>query len=185
MSAHQAVLATTSEVVLVRAAQAGDRAAFTELVRRRQGWLRALLLQLCGEAAEADDLAQETLVRAWRTLSQLRDANAFSAWLRSMAVRLFIDSRRLLRLALDETESLDKNASADPTPDQTAGARIDLEHALAMLTPMERLCIVLNLGEGHSHAEIEQMTGLPLGTVKSHITRGIQKARRVLGGVDE
>ena len=178
-------LARTSEAVLVRAAQAGDRAAFAELVQRRQGWLRALLRQMCGDAAEADDLAQETFLRAWRRLSQLRDANAFSGWLRSMAVRLFVDSRRRLMLEVDEMEALDDNASADPTPDHAVGARIDLERALAVLAPRERLCIVLNLAEGLSHAEIGQITELPLGTVKSHIARGLQKVRRTFGAAYE
>jgi RNA polymerase sigma-70 factor (ECF subfamily) len=185
LGTRQVALATTSEAVLVRAAQAGDRAAFTELVRRRQGWLRALHLQLCGGAAEADDLAQETFLRAWRRLSQLHDPLAFSGWLRSMAVRLFVDSRRRLRLELDEMASFDGTVSADPTPDYAAGAKIDLDRALAMLTPVERLCIVLNLGEGLSHAEVKQLTELPLGTVKSHIARGVQKIRRAFGGADE
>jgi RNA polymerase sigma-70 factor (ECF subfamily) len=178
-------LATTSEAVLVRAAQAGDRAAFTELVRRRQGWLRALLLQLCGRAADADDLAQETFLRAWRRLPQLREPNAFSGWLRSTAVRLFIDGRRQPRAEIDDPESFDGYVSADPTPDCVAGAKIDLERALAMLAPGERLCIVLNLSEGLSHAEIEQMTGMPLGTIKSHITRGTQKVRRAFGATHD
>jgi RNA polymerase sigma-70 factor (ECF subfamily) len=175
-------LSTTSEAVLVRAAQAGDRTAFSVLVQRRQGWLRALLLQLCGGAAEADDLAQETFLRAWRRLTQLRDPNAFSAWLRSLAVRRFVDARRGLRLQVDDPEALEASVDTDPTPDHAAGARIDLERALGLLMPAERLCIVLNLGEGLSHGEVEQLTGLPLGTVKSHIARGVQKVRRSLGG---
>ncbi len=178
-------LATTSEAVLVRAAQAGDRAAFAELVQRRHGWLRLLLLQLCGKADQADDLAQETLLRAWQRLSQLRDANAFSGWLRRMAVHHFIDSRRRLRLEIDEKAELDGSVSDDPPTDLAVGAKIDLERALAMLTAAERLCIVLNLGEGLSHGEIEQMTKLPLGTVKSHIARGIQKVRRSFGAGHE
>ena len=169
----------------MRAAQAGDRAAFTELVQRRQGWLRALLLQLCGRADEADDLAQETFLRAWRRLSQLRDLNAFSGWLRSIAVRLFVDSRRRARLEDGELEETEGSASADPAPDRAVGAKIDLERALALLTSRERLCIVLNLGEGLSHAEIERMTKLPLGTVKSHIARGTQKIRQTFGAAHE
>ncbi len=178
-------LATAAEAVLVRAAQAGDHIAFAELVRRRQGWLRGLLVHLCGQAAEADDLSQEVFVRAWQRLSQLREPNAFSGWLRSLAVRLFVDGRRRVRLAIDESDALEKHISADPLPDCVVGARIDLERALALLAPPERLCVVLNLGEGLSHAEIEQMTGLPLGTVKSHIARGTQRIRRALGDRDE
>ena len=61
-----------------------------------------------------------------------------------------------------------------------AGAKIDLERALARLSDAERLCVTLNHGEGLSHSEIVDMTGLPLGTVKSHVLRGTEKLRRML-----
>jgi RNA polymerase sigma factor (sigma-70 family) len=166
------------EAALVLAAQARDRAAFTELVRRREAWLRALLRRLTGNAAEADDLAQEVFMRAWRRLHALREAGAFGGWLRRLAVNLFIDARRIAR----ETDEIAEDAaSEDVAPERMAGARIDLERAMALLSSAERLCVTLNLGEGLSHGEIAEATSLPLGTVKSHVKRGTAKLRKMLG----
>jgi RNA polymerase sigma factor (sigma-70 family) len=172
---------TLPESTLILAAQARDRIAFEELVRRRERWLRALLRRLCGNAQQADDLAQEAFLRAWQSIARLREPGAFGGWLRRLAVRLFMDERRLLQADFNDGVTLDAIATADPTPSRTAEAQFDLERSLTLLSSAERLCIVLNLGEGMSHAEIEQATTIPLGTIKSHILRGTTKLRRALG----
>jgi RNA polymerase sigma factor (sigma-70 family) len=172
------------EAALVLAAQARDRAAFSELVRRREAWLRALLRRLTGNAAEADDLAQDVFIRAWRRLHSLRQPAAFGGWLRRLAVHRFIDAKRILRLEITESDG-DNVAAEDATPERAAAARIDLERALAQLNPAERLCLTLNLGEGLSHGEVAETTEMPLGTVKSHILRATAKLRRTLGGAHD
>lgn len=172
------------EAALVRAAQSRDQSAFAELVRRREGWLRGLLGQLCRDASEADDLAQEAFLRAWGRLGSLRDPPAFGAWLRQLAIRVFIDARRTSRFDIDPDACADDLTADAPAPDRAAAARIDLERALTLLSDGERVCIVLNLGEGLSHGEIVEIAGLPLGTVKSHILRGTAKLRRALGDED-
>jgi RNA polymerase sigma-70 factor (ECF subfamily) len=172
------------EAALVLAAQARDRTAFAELVRRREAWLRALLRRLTGNAAEADDLAQDVFLHAWRRLHSLRQPAAFAGWIRRLAVNRFIDTKRIRRLETTDTNAHDM-ASEDVAPDRTAGARIDLERAMTLLAPVERLCITLNLGEGLSHGEVAEATELPLGTVKSHILRGTAKLRRLLGDAHE
>lgn len=173
------------EYTLILAAQARDRIAFTELVRRREGWLRALLRKLCGDPQLADDLAQETFLRAWQRLARLREPRAFGAWLRRLAVNLFIDARRLKQADFDELSIADELATTTSSPSEIAQSELDLERALALLSAAERMCIVLNLGEGMSHAEIELATSIPLGTVKSHILRGTTKLRRTFGDSNE
>jgi RNA polymerase sigma factor (sigma-70 family) len=167
------------EAALVLAAQAGDRAAFSEIVRRREAWVRGLMRRMSGNAAEADDLAQEIFLRAWKRLHALKEPAAFAGWLRRLAVHLFIDVKRVAREAASEVA--DDVVSEAVTPDRAAGARIDLERAMALLHPAERLCITLNLGEGLSHGEVAATVGLPLGTVKSHILRGTTRLRKLLG----
>ena len=169
------------ESTLILAAQARDRIAFEEIVRRRERWLRALLRRLCGDAHHADDLAQDAFLRAWQSLARLREPAAFGGWLRRLAVRLFIDERRLKQADIDDDATLDTVSTPEPSPSRAVEAQVDLEHSLARLSAPERLCIVLNLGEGMSHAEIEQATAMPLGTIKSHILRGTTKLRRELG----
>jgi RNA polymerase sigma-70 factor (ECF subfamily) len=79
-------LGQTAESTVVALAMSGDVAAFTELVHRRQSWLRNLLRRLARDSALADDLAQQVLLQAWRSLPRLKSVTAFGAWLRRLAV---------------------------------------------------------------------------------------------------
>ena len=173
-------LAQAGEAALIVAAQARDQAAFGELVKRRQGWARALLRRMCSNAAEADDLAQEAFIKAWERLRDLETPAAFPGWFRRIAVTTFLMAKRRQKAVFDEIDDASPIASEDSTPEAAAGAKIDLERALAKLSDAERLCVTLNHGEGLSHSEIVDMTGLPLGTVKSHVLRGTEKLRRML-----
>lgn len=173
-------LAEATEAALILAAQVQDQAAFGELVRRRQGWARALLRRMCGNAAEADDLAQDAFMKAWDKLRDLESPAAFPGWFRRIAVTTFLMAKRRQRAVFEEIDDASPIASEDSTPEAAAGAKIDLEKALARLSDAERLCVTLNHGEGLSHGEIVEITGLPLGTVKSHVLRGTDKLRRML-----
>lgn len=174
-------LSAAAEPALVLAAQRGDQLAFAELVKRRQGWVRALLFRMCANRAEADDLAQEAFVRAWQRLADLDQPLAFSGWLRRVAVTTFLQAKRRARIDFDQLDETLPLAAEQPGVDTAASARVDLERALALLSAPERLCVTLNHGEGLSHGDIVAMTGLALGTVKSHIQRGSDKMRRYLG----
>ena len=174
-------LAEAAEAALIVAAQARDQAAFGELVRRRQGWARALLRRMCQNHAEADDLAQEAFIKAWDRLRDLETPAAFPGWFRRIAVTTFLMAKRRQKAVFEEIdEAVSPVADDASTPEAQAGAKIDLEKALARLSDAERLCVTLNHGEGLSHGEIVELTGLPLGTVKSHVLRGTAKLRRLL-----
>lgn len=173
-------LAQAAEAALIIAAQARDQAAFGELVKRRQGWARALLRRMCNSHAEADDLAQEAFIKAWDRLRDLETPAAFPGWFRRIAVTTFLMAKRRQKAVFEEIDDASPIASEDSTPEAQAGAKIDLEKALARLSDAERLCVTLNHGEGLSHSEIVDITGLPLGTVKSHVLRGTEKLRRLL-----
>ena len=87
-------LHSAAEAVVVVLAAAGDDAAFTELVRRRQSLIRSLLRRLCGQAALADDLSQQTFLQAWQRLHTLREPAAFGGWLRQIAVNTWFSHLR-------------------------------------------------------------------------------------------
>jgi RNA polymerase sigma-70 factor (ECF subfamily) len=169
-------LRAADDRTLVMLARTGSDPAFEELVRRRQGMVRGLLRRLSGNAATGDDLAQETFVRAWRALGQLRDPDALGSWLRQIAVTVWLQHARRFQAPTDPIEDHEPELT---TGDQTAQVveRLDLATALAHLRPSERLCLVLAHSEGMSHAEIARVTGMPLGTVKSHVSRGLQRLR--------
>jgi RNA polymerase sigma-70 factor (ECF subfamily) len=164
---------------VVALAMSGDDSAFGELVKRRQKRVRDLLRRLCGDHALADDLAQQTFVQAWRGIRALRDPGAFGGWLKRIAVNAWLAEARRAPAPIDDDEDAFL-AAADPAPSpERSAAGIDLERALARLGPAERLCLVLVHGEGMTHTEAAAATGLPLGTVKSHVLRGRDKLRLI------
>lgn len=173
-------VAGESEDALVLKAIAGDDLAFSELVLRRQSWLRSVLRRLSNDASLADDLCQDVLLKAWRNIGALRDHRMFGAWLRRIAVRAWVDWARSRRWNF---ESIDADIVADaPAPDgvKTADQRLDLHAAISRLKPGPRACVVLFYGEGMSHSEIAAATGLSVGVVKSHIARSMPRLRTYL-----
>jgi RNA polymerase sigma-70 factor (ECF subfamily) len=173
-----ATLGQAAEAAVVALAMSGDAAAFSELVRRRQSWLRNLLRRLCRDAALADDLAQQVFLQAWRSLPGLRSVAAFGAWLRRLALNAWLAHLRAAPPATLAMNEEDPGSAAVMLPG--AGEQLDLDRALACLAPDERLCIVLAYSEGMSHGEISAATDLPLGTVKSHVRRGAERLRALL-----
>lgn len=162
-------------------ARTGDREAFEELVRRRQRWLRTLLHRCCGDAALADDLAQQTFLQAWKKLGQLRDPERFGSWLKRLGLNAWLGRmRRLDPLADADPVGEDDNAAEAPRTGDSAMIAGDLDAALNTLAAPVRLCVVLAYHEGFTHEEIVELTKLPLGTVKSHLRRGTQKLRQQL-----
>jgi len=170
-------LGSAAEISLVALAMSGDDNAFEELVRRRQGAIRRLMRQLSGDWALADDFAQEAFLRAWRKLRTLRSSGAFGGWLRQIAVNVFLQHIRRSGSVIHDSDEV---ASYTVVDDGDSSIKIDLEKALARLRPAERICIVLAYSERMSHGEICSATGLPLGTVKSHISRGSARLRQYL-----
>lgn len=176
MSAPVELIGKSPEALLVAMARRGDRDAFAELVRRREDWVRALMLRCCNSHALADDLAQQAFMQAWQTIGQLRQASRFGPWLKRLAVNTWLQHVRKndpLRGAGDETDT-------GTAREGTAGIAMDLDRALATLKEPVRLCIVLSYHEGMTHDEIADFTGLPVGTVKSHIRRGTKRLQEAL-----
>jgi len=170
-------LADVAEAAVIALAAAGDDRAFGELVRRRQSSLRHLLRRLCRDPSLADDLAQQAFMSAWRGLPGLASPAAFWPWLRRLAINVWLQDLRAQRRSLAVPE---EHLESLPAPRESIEERFDLDTALAQLPPSSRLCTVLAYGEGMSHGEIAGVTGLPLGTVKSHITRGTARLRAQL-----
>jgi RNA polymerase sigma factor (sigma-70 family) len=169
------------EALMVTLARGGDRNAFQELVSRRQSSIRSLMRRCSGDITLADDLAQQVFLQVWLKIHTLKDVNAFGGWLKRLAISIWLQHQRkndALRQA-EELSDMDA-ARADPT-----GIGMDLEQALATLAPTVRLCVVLSYSEGLSHSEIAESVDMPLGTVKSHIQRGVQKLRQVLSAYQD
>jgi len=178
-------LADLPESHLLLLSQAGNKEAFGVLVRLRQSHLRNFMRRLCGNATLADDLAQEVFLQVWRKLPQLKETARFSGWLSQIATNVWLQHVRKsdpLRGAdvLINDDGSEPFHGAATAPTAPAGMSLDLDWALAQLASSARLCVVLSYHEGLTHSEIAQTTGLPQGTVKSHILRGTQRLRQLL-----
>ena len=164
------------EVLLVARARAGDRNAFAELVQRRQYWVRNLMRRFCADWTLADDLAQQVFLQAWRTIQQLQRPSRFGPWLKRLAVNEWLQHVRRKDPIRESVQFQDSTGSKQ----DTTAIAMDLDQALAQLAEQQRLCIVLSYHDGMTHGEIAELTGLALGTVKSHIRRGTPKLRQLL-----
>ena len=157
-----------------------DREAFAELVRRHQSRVRAVLLRMVrGDAALADDLAQETFVLAWRNLRHFRFEARFSTWLYRIAFNAWqTEARRKREVLLDgdlDLESVAIDESVADMPDIVS--RMDLERAMESLSDGERAAIAACYYADLTHEEAAQALGIPVGTVKTHVLRGKAKLR--------
>jgi RNA polymerase sigma factor (sigma-70 family) len=167
---------------LVQAARGGSQAAFSRLVQRHQQSLRGFLRRLLqGRTDEADDLAQETFISAWSSLSRLRAADDFRPWLFGIAYRKVQTALRSgLRQGRRDGEWLAAEAQA-AEPAMDPALRLTLERVLSDLGPEQRAAVLLCLAEGWTHPEAADALGLPLGTIKSHVSRGRARLLAELG----
>ncbi|MEJ2383335.1 MAG: RNA polymerase sigma factor [Xanthomonadales bacterium] len=154
-----------------------DQAAFQVLVERHQAAVRGFLHRLlAGDHGTADDLAQETFLTAYRKLGTLKSGERLVSWLHSIAYRQFLQHLR--------KHERQRVMAEPPEPGHDPRAAMDAEYLaprlLAEASPPERACLTLAYAAGMSHAEVSEITGLPVGTVKSHITRGKQKLQNWL-----
>ena len=151
-----------------------NTAAFDRLVRKYQSPVRRFFLHLtCGDSALSDDLTQETFIKAYTNLTSFRNLSGFSTWLYRIAYNQFYDYLRSHK----ETDTLDA-AGVDAqysVPPDDVGRQMDVYRALSILKETERTCITLFYMEEQSIEKIAGITGLPAGTVKSHLSRAKQK----------
>jgi len=163
-----------SDPDLAQAAARGNEAAFAELVRRHQGKVRGMARRLAGSDAPGDDIAQVTFLTAWQKISTYA-GGTFSSWICAICWREFLQWRRRQKIEIefDETAQI---IPFDRSADQSE-MRIDLTRALETLSEAQRVCVVLCAATGLTHQEAADVTGWPLGTVKSHVLRGVALLR--------
>src|SRR6185503_3815164 len=174
-SSRHMKLTSLHDVELCGFAALGERPAFGELVRRHGSAVRGVLRRMGAAPAEADDVAQDAFLTAFERIAEFRGDGTFAAWVKKIAARLYL--RRLQReknlgaLAVEAADEETRPQRSD------ADATIDLDGALKALGATERLCVTMCFGAGLSHTEAAEALNLPLGTVKSHVKRGLDKLR--------
>lgn len=145
------------------------------LVQQHQGAVRGFLRRLCRDRPDlADDLAQDTFIKAWERLEQVDPTRNPRAWLCGIAYRLYLDQKKSwLRRLLREGLFWQSSQHVQDLSEQ-AGARLDLDRAMKGLSLEQKAVISLCLLGDFSHSEAAEALSLPLGTVKSHLNRGRQ-----------
>ncbi len=181
--ASKPTFAGLHDVELCSYAAAGERGAFGELVRRHGSPVRQLLRRMGAQPTEADDVAQDAFLTAFERIAEFRGEGTFAGWVKRIAARQYL--RRLQRNRRVSGFATDEAQDEIEAPPEDVDHRIDLDEALKALSDAERVCVSMCYGAGLSHAEAAEALNLPLGTVKSHVKRGLEKLRaRLAPGKD-
>ena len=173
-----------SDEVLVRhVVTHSDADAFAVLVRRHQSRILLLQRRLCGEASLAEDLSQETFLRAWQKLDTFKGSGSLSGWLSRLAYNVFLQDVRRQKKHRGQVDfdSLEQPPGTEPEDPRLA----DLNKLLSILPREEQVMMVLNYACGLSNTEVGEVLGLPTGTVKARIHRAKAKIRTYLEAPSE
>ena len=157
------------------------RERFTALVSGEQKKLRQFLLALCcGHADEADDIAQDALVKAYVSLGDYDERGRASLWLRRIAYTTFLNATKAH--GRRHTASLDSclSETSDATADEAFRYQ-ELHEALGALSEAERTSIVMHYMEGYKTCEVAEVTGQSEAAVRKQLQRGREELRRRIG----
>jgi RNA polymerase sigma-70 factor, ECF subfamily len=191
--------ATSEDRTIVDAVLAGDRDAFRLLVEREGAAIVSACARILGDRAEAEDVAQEAFVIAYRSLGSWRAEGAFGAWLSRIAVRLAVRraSQRRQVTWLDPIAAESDRPGEDRYRTTVSSDALDPAHAMlrterdaglraavASLDEPYREVVALRFFAERSLAEIAEATDRPLNTVKTHLHRGLARLRRTLEETD-
>ncbi len=164
----------------VERARTGDLDAFEELYRATVGRVHGLCLRMCRDPQLADELTQESYIRAWRKLATFRGDSQFSTWLHRIAVNVVLGHFRASGRRLDSAAGDDDADPVETVARPVSGLAFDLERAIAGLPTGARTVFVLHDVEGYTHEEIAQMAGVAVGTSKAQLSRARSLLRKVL-----
>lgn len=161
----------------IQAAKAGNREAFAQLVRSYKDFVYRTAYAILHDGAEAEDVVQESFVKAFLSLRSLRDERAFPSWISTIATRIALDIVKRRQVSWAPVS----NSERLPAPSVNSDLRLDMEAALAQLSPEHRAVLVLREVQGFDYREIADILGIPIGTVRSRLhTARMQLRLRLL-----
>lgn len=169
------------EARLTALARKGDLRAFGQLVDAHQPAVRAFLRRLTGNYADADDLAQEAFARVWEVLNRFDGASTLRTFICGVAFQYWRRARRSTVRRQQREEAYASLEDTEAEPHARAAQRLALRHAMDQLPEDQRAVLALCLGQEFTHQEAADVLKLPLGTVKSHVTRGRARLQQALG----
>lgn len=169
---------------IIARARRGDADAFEQLVVAYRDQVFRLALRMCGSEADADEVAQEAFLSAWKALPNFRGESQFSTWLYQLTTHAAIDLMRREKRQIAAADITEVNA-ADPAPSPQQQAeqseqREIVRDAILQLAPEQREVVVLRFMEELSYEEIGAVLKLPSGTVKSRLNRAKAQLKEIL-----
>ena len=178
--------------ILVARSLQQDHEAFGQLIDRHASVIVSVAYRMVGNRAEAEDLAQEAFLTAFKSLSTFRADSKFSTWLYRIAVNKCKDWLRVKRPGLglydvDADETLDIYVAEERTPEQLLSRQqvaTELEQAIQRLPPLYREAFILKHVEGLSYEEMEAIVGVSGDTLKMRVYKGRLQLSRELGSLD-
>jgi RNA polymerase sigma-70 factor (ECF subfamily) len=175
---HASLLSAPTTHDLVQLARAGDVQAIDELLGRLADELLPLASALAAGTTDADALLGDTLSRVYERLHQLQRADALLAWARRLMVRQFLDRRRWR----ERRREVELQTAEHPVSTVPSAEVLDLRRELADLASADRALVVLRYWQGYTYDECAVLLELPVGTVKSRLSRLLARLRISLGG---
>jgi RNA polymerase sigma factor (sigma-70 family) len=169
------------EARVIAAARAGDLRAFGRLVDAHQPAVRAFLRRLCGSTGDADDIAQEAFTRTWEVLDRYDGSSSLRTFICGVAFQYWRRARRAGSRRQAREDAYAELEDTQTEPPARAAMRLALRRAMDDLSEDQRAVLALCLGQEFTHAEAAEVLRLPLGTVKSHVTRGRARLQAALG----
>ncbi len=166
-----------SDAEFVSSVRRGDVEAFGRLIERYERSVLAAALAELRDVHLAEDVAQQTLLLAFRRLDTLRDEGKFGPWLMQIARRQVVDAVRARRVPVSVPLDDSQHETADASGNQDW---IENEHLLSLVARLpdhERVLVGLRYFDGHSMAEIAGITGRPIGTVTKQLSRATRRLR--------
>jgi RNA polymerase sigma-70 factor (ECF subfamily) len=171
----------SDEALMAKVAR-GDETAYRVLTRRHLPAMLGLARRILGNAADAEDVAQEAMLRVWTHAPRWQPLAAFRTWLTRVVVNLCLDRKR--RAAWVELEAagelVDSAPSAGEAAEQDERERM-LAAAIAELPARQRTAIVLTYSEGMSNAQVADILGTTVSAIETLLVRGKQNLRKRLG----
>jgi len=166
------------ELDLIRRAQAGDRTAYEDLIRAHARLVWASVYGWVKDPAWTEDLVQDTFLKAWESLKDLKQPEAFKGWLLTIARRLAWRQSEISGRSVSMPELPERPAPLDLADPQEA--RDEVQKALARLPERYRIPVTLHFLNGMEYGAIEKSTGLANGSLRGLVARGVAKLRAEL-----
>ena len=176
-------MAPPDELNRIQNSLAGDTEAFAALVKEHQKMVLALAFRMTGSLADAEDLTQETFLRAFRQLSSFRAESKFSTWLCQIAVNLSLNWRARENRRGQVHSKWSENVITDTQDEFPDALSSRVQSALDKLPPKQRAAIVLTVYENHSHAQAAKLLNCTEATISWRLFSARQKLKRLLKGI--